>query len=255
MQVFNIYCDESRYTNPFEQYFVIGSLIIPREQKKLVQERIYRARAKYGFNTELGWNNVTETKLPYLNELLQIFFTSPLEFRCIILDKAKLKLSFKSSESELAFYKFYYLLLKGVFKPAQGYYLFLDQRTKSEKRRIGDLQRYLIQNLEVVNHNQPDLDFPLKIQEVNSSESILIQLADLLMGAVGYYWNGFRGSAAKLKLVNNISSRLQKENLKFSSQLYDKKWNQFVLHPEEKEAQFRLLQAGTQPQKVATSKH
>jgi hypothetical protein len=229
----NIYCDESRYTNPFEQYFLIGCVALQRDQKSLIESRFKKARRESGFNPELKWSNVTEAKLPYLNNILQIFFTSEMSFRCIIIDKSKLKSHTNriSRSEELSFYKFYYLLLKGMLRSQHGYYIFLDQRTKTYDKRIGDLQKYLKNALVKVNEGDYEQDYLRQIQEVKSSESIFIQIADLFMGAVGYYWNGFRGSDAKLKFIDNLTKRLQKPDLHFSSQLYDQKWNQFVWEP------------------------
>lgn len=244
----NVYCDESRYTNPFEQYFLIGGVSLPRDQKEQVEARLKQVRRKFGFMPELKWTNVTEAKLPYLNELLQVFFSSDLEFRAIIIDKSKIQLNAKKQPAELTFYKFYYLLLKGLAEKNKHYYVFVDERTKSkEERRLGELQRYLSDWLIKLNSDHSAqtktveaVGLPIEaeggnhlrqVQEIKSEESVFLQLLDLLMGAVGYYWNGFRGSEAKTKFINTLTNRLQKPNLKFSSQLYDRKWNQFVWEP------------------------
>jgi hypothetical protein len=229
----NVYCDESRYSNPYEQYFLIGCLTIPRTQKPLVDERLKSIRRDFGFMPELKWSNLTEAKLPYLNQLLQVFFTSDLEFRAIIIDKSKLKLSSRQQPAELTFYKFYYLMLKGMMQKDHGYYIFVDQRTKTEARSLGELQRYLYSYLDKLNGGSaPEGERYLRqIQEVDSQKVIISQLLDLLLGAVGYYWNGFRGSPAKLKFLENLTQRLGKSDLKFSSPLHEKKWNQFVWEP------------------------
>lgn len=246
MQHYNIYCDESSYTNPLQQYFLIGAVIIPRDQKDFIQDRLKKVRRKFGFMPELKWQNVTDAKLPYLNELLQVFFTSEISFRTIIVDKSKLNLYKGRHVAELSFYKFYYLLLRGAFQTSSRYYLFLDVKNNSEATRLGDLRRYLENSLQKLNsssnysQNQindreskdvESANYIAQLQEVDSQESLFIQLTDLLMGAVGYYWNGLRGSPAKMKFINNLTTRLQKTNLQFSSQLYDKKWNQFVWEP------------------------
>lgn len=232
MRLVNVYCDESRYTNPFEQYFLIGCLYCDRKQKGLIEARLKQARRASGFNPELKWSNVTEAKLPYLNQILQIFFTSEINFRCIIIDKSKLKRYRQqlAASEELSFYKFYYLLLRGILREKEGYYVFLDQRTKTYEKRIGDLQKYLTVALTKLNRDL-ETKYLQQIQEVRSEESIFIQVADLFMGAVGYYWNGFRGSSAKVKFIDNLTQRLGRTDLKFSSQLYDEKWNQFVWEP------------------------
>ncbi len=249
----NIYCDESRYSNPFEQYFLIGCLSLPREKKSEIDGLLKAVRRKFGFMPELKWSNVTAAKLPYLNELLEVFFSSELEFRAIIVDKSKLKLSPRKLPTEHTFYKFYYLLLRGLMTAGKDYYVFVDQRNKSEARSLGELEGYLRGHLHKANEeatpfiatstgtgangtsqtvdNNVDPRYLRQLQEVSSEQVILIQLLDLLMGAVGYYWNGFRGSDAKVKLIEGILARLGKQDLKFSSRLYDKKWNQFVWQP------------------------
>ncbi len=231
LKLINIYCDESRYTNPFEQYFLIGALFCPREKKPKIHNHLKKIKRKFGFMPEMKWGNVTEAKLPYLEQILQVFFTNDINFRCIIIDKSKLKLNKNKQVEELPFYKFYYLLLKGIFEPNIGYYIFLDERTKSEKKRIGDLQKYLKNYLTKLNQVDFEIDYLKQIQEVKSEQSLFIQVTDLFMGAVGYYWNGFRGSKAKMAFIQSLLNYLHKKNLKFSSQLYDKKWNQFVWQP------------------------
>ncbi len=234
---YNIYCDESRYSNPFEQYFLIGAVILPRGDKSLIEKRLKAVKRKFGFMPELKWNNVTEAKLPYLNELLQVFFTSDIDFRAIVVDKSQLNKSRSGQIPEISFYKFYYLLLRGTLQSYTDYYVFLDQREKQSKGSIGELWRFLDNSLIKLHPADEKKDEPGKIaqiQEINSQESIFLQLLDVLMGAVGYYWNGFRGSPAKVKFVGNLTRWLEKPDLKFSSQLYDKKWNQFVWNPKNK---------------------
>jgi hypothetical protein len=188
---------------------------------------------------ELKWGNVTKAKLPYLNELIQIFFTSDLEFRTIIVDKSKLKLKGNKQVAELPFYKFYYLLLRGTIEADKNYYIFLDEKTNKEHRRLADLEKYLVAYQNKLQKDQEDKAQQetlwegeiRQIQPIKSEESLFIQLADLFMGAVGYFWNGFRGSEAKMLFIENLLDRLNKDSFKFSSQLYDKKWNQFVWEP------------------------
>lgn len=242
-QYFNIYCDESRFSNPLAQYFLIGSLQIPREHKPELAKELKRIRRQFGFAPELKWQNVTSAKLPYLNELVDLFFESSMQFRTIVVDKSKLTRRRDGQVAETPFYKFYYLLLRGAFQENSGYYIFLDQRTKTESRRITHLYNYLEASLLKLNGEIPRRSqvekhpYLRQIQEVNSSESIFLQLADLFMGAVGYQWNGLKGSSAKLKLIQTIEKKLGKDNLLFPSQLHDRKWNQFIWRPKAESAQ------------------
>jgi hypothetical protein len=234
MPSINIYCDESRYTNPFEQYFLIGAIYFPREKKEELDNKLKAIRRKFGFFPEMKWGNVTRSKVPYLIQLVDLFFESDMEFRAIVIDKARLQSSTGNNVTELSFYKFYYLLLKGTFKPGSDYYIFLDEKLNSHTSRIGDLKKYLEAYLAGINSNDDPYkrgEYLKQIQVVKSDESLFIQLTDLFIGAIGYYWNGFRGSEAKMLLIQYLLKKLERENLKFSSKLHDKKWNQFVWEP------------------------
>lgn len=49
------------------------------------------------------------------------------------------------------------------------------------------------------------------LQAVESKQTSLIQLTDVLMGAVGYKYNGYYSSEAKLSIVTLIEEKLGHE--------------------------------------------
>lgn len=59
------------------------------------------------------------------------------------------------------------------------------------------------------------------ITAANSRDVLPLQLADLLVGAVGYHWNDLEekpdASPAKAELAGYIASRLGRRTLKFAS--------------------------------------
>lgn len=56
--------------------------------------------------------------------------------------------------------------------------------------------------------NNSSLSFVNRVQAIPSKESVLIQLADLLMGAVSYKFHNLDTSLAKLEVINFIESHL-----------------------------------------------
>jgi len=69
-----------------------------------------------------------------------------------------------------------------------------------------------------------------KIQQVRSYEVELIQLADLLIGAVAYVHRNFNTSSAKNELIELIRKRA-KYNLKQSTLVGERKFNIFIWEP------------------------
>ena len=65
------------------------------------------------FPHELKWAKVHYKYIPFYKGLIDYFLScADMSFRCIIVDKTKVKLEeFHDNDEELAFFKFYYLLL------------------------------------------------------------------------------------------------------------------------------------------------
>jgi hypothetical protein len=67
---------------------------------------------------------------------------------------------------------------------------------------------------------------PLRhIEPRKSHDEPLIQLADVIMGAIAYQWNGYTSSPAKLAIAAHIASRLGWAHLDFCTERYEKKCN------------------------------
>ncbi len=67
----------------------------------------------------------------------------------------------------------------------------------------------------------------MKVQQIHSHEVELLQLNDLLIGAIGYCNNGLSSSEAKMDVIE-ILRKYSGLSLLNSSPLSDKKFNIFV---------------------------
>ncbi|WP_049626348.1 DUF3800 domain-containing protein [Geobacillus stearothermophilus] len=56
--------------------------------------------------------------------------------------------------------------------------------------------------------NNATFSYIKDVQAIESKQSLLIQLADVLIGAVGYKFNGYNSSDAKLKLIERIEEHI-----------------------------------------------
>ena len=63
----------------------IGAIIISDEYLEEYKNKIKRIKNKYGILHELKWNTVSRTHLAMYDEILSLFFESPMTFRSILI--------------------------------------------------------------------------------------------------------------------------------------------------------------------------
>jgi hypothetical protein len=215
----HIYCDESRQTA--DRYMVIGGLIARREDCPLFEQAMQLYRHSQNMYSELKWTKVSDQKLSEYQALIDLFFSfnRAIHFKSIVIDTQEMdNRRFNQNDPELGFYKLMYQFLLHSF----GAYLqtrdraviHLDQRTTS---------RYKLSTLCAILNNglhkkYPHLHQPIRnIQATDSKKSDLIQVADVLMGAIGYEMNGAHvrteAKRSKVALAEMIASKAGLLNL------------------------------------------
>lgn len=213
----NIYCDESRHTSdPADHFMVIGALACPREAKREIVHAIHCLQARHSARGEFGWSKVAPGKAAFFAELAQFFLADPrLRFRCLVADRTRLDHKhYNDGDDERGFYKLYYQTLSHWLEPGHRYHIYLDWQQNASQRRFADLGLILRRTL----RGKAELAC---LEPVESDEQALIQLTDLLIGAVGYVWNQRQGSRAKLDFCAALASSLGKKSLRFGSRLDD----------------------------------
>lgn len=223
----NIYADESSIDNLNAQKMVIGAVFLNRKKVPKIKENIDKIREKFFIKGELKWIKTSSKALPFYKELFDYLFSlsdKDFNFKCITIKRVEIDYDkYHDGDRELAFYKFYYELLKNRLEANNTYHIFLDfkpSKSKDRVRRIGEF-------LSMVNH-----DANIKhIQAYSSKDNVFIQIADILTGAVGYI-NYEQVSKNKKELVEIIAKAVGKDNLNFCSLLNsDKKFNIFCIKP------------------------
>lgn len=220
---FNIYCDESRHTSdPADRYAVIGAICCPREYKHELVGAIHNLKAIHQTQGEMGWSRVSPNKLDFYLAVQKLFLDrKELSFRCILVDRAALDHEkYSNGDAELGFYKLYYQLLVHWLDPGDAYYLYLDWQRNCDKHRFATLREVLVRKLQ----GRARIDC---LEPVESHTQPLTQLADLLIGAVGYQWNDRNASQAKLEFCQQLATGIGHSNLKFSTGRTEQKFNIF----------------------------
>jgi hypothetical protein len=207
--VYNIYCDESCHLpNDGIDIMVLGAICCPEEKKNEIYSDIRDIKASHGINSksEIKWTKVSKPKIELYEQLIDYFFNNDdLQFRAVVamnksnLDHAK----YNDNDHDLWYYKMYFYLLDRLCLPNKEYKIYVDIKDTRGGPRTRKLH-------DVLCNNKYDFkrDSILDVQQINSSRADLLQLTDLLIGALAFYHRGLcsNGSLQKRSLVERLES-------------------------------------------------
>ena len=206
---FEVYCDESRQelfssrVRPnADQYVLIGGLWIEAARRADLKAAMARLRHTHNLHGEFKWHRVSPSREQFYLHVVNLFFAEEaMRFRCLVLPAEQLDaIRFHDGDNELMFYKFYYQLLHHWILDFNAYRIFLDAKTSRVRGRLAKLREVLA--------NSNRFAEIRCVQALPSHEVDLLQIADLLIGAVGYKFHGGSGSAAKIAVIQAIELQL-----------------------------------------------
>jgi hypothetical protein len=220
---YNIYCDESRVENKDSKKMVIGALFLPRRQKKRITESLKKIFRKFNFTQELKWSRINKEQKNFYKSIIDFFISEKnLNFRCIIVDKSKIKYDlYHNNDEELAFFKFYYLMLRPKLLDYNQYFIFLDRKPTRDKNRARALHSFL-ESYILLNRVNCSIKH---LQAYSSKENILIQLCDFLTGLMGFASNYKNKESLKLFLTLYLRKKLGRIILCKTTTLNEEKFN------------------------------
>ena len=212
----NIYCDESCHLlNDRSQVMVLGCVWSLADRVAEISNRLRDIKYEFGLvhhedgqegrsPFELKWHKVSPARLDYYLRVVDYFFDDDdLHFRGVVIpDKSALRHADFGHDHDTWYYKMCFCMLKPIIDPQHRYRVYLDIKdTRSETKR---------QKLEEVLRNaryDPNGRIVERVQQIRSHESELMQLADFLMGAIGYRNRGLDTSGAKTRVIERIRER------------------------------------------------
>jgi hypothetical protein len=194
-KTFNFYCDESTHLeNDGFPYMIIAYVSSAWNQTKIHSQFIYALREKHRFKGEIKWSKLSESNYLFYSELIDYFFATDLNFRAVIVDKSKIDNSrFNYSYNDF-YYRMYYQLLHHKMNMEYTYNIYIDIKDTVSYRK----NKKLTEILNVKYGNIRNLQF------MHSHESVLLQLTDVIMGAINYHLRKEQKVMAKLKIIDKI---------------------------------------------------
>lgn len=209
----HIFIDES--SQNAHQFMVLGALILPgglvTEAEQVLNARLENRR----MTAELKWTKVSKQKLSEYRETIDFHFEwlvprgasfQSLIVNCHELDHRR----FNDGDPDLGFNKFLYQLLfhkvGRVFCDSER--VVVDMDARSSTRDVGELQRVLNSATRRVHGHLIQPPFS-RVAYRNSKSTRLLQVADLLAGAVAWHKNDHDArpnpSEAKSTLANHVA--------------------------------------------------
>ena len=223
MSVYRIFSDESRQTR--DRYMVLAGIIINQDEISNFESTMLKYRTDNQMNSELKWSRVSNNKLEKYKIFVDYFFalcdTDKLHFKATIFDNHTVNhRKFSQGDKEIGFYKFYYILFKwfsriyfNVDTPNVSVVIHPDHR--SSKYNLGDLRDIL--NNGFNKDFQPHFRPYRAIEPLDSKKSEIIQVLDIILGAIGYVKNGYllhgEANKAKVELCEYIRKKAGVYNL------------------------------------------
>lgn len=231
-ETYNIYCDESCHLeHDGIKPMGLGCVWCSNDKRLQIFKELRNIKVEHGVkpHCELKWNAVSPSKLEYYKAVVNYFFENDnLHFRGLIVPDKSILIHKEFNQSHDDFYyKMYFRLLKTIISPTDQYEVYVDIKDTRSEQKVQKLR-------EIISNANYDFNQSLitRIQQVDSSDVELVQLADLLIGALVYYQRGLDSSEAKKQIIDLIKKK-SGYSLQLSTLYREDKFNLFIWKPQQ----------------------
>lgn len=224
LPIHHIYSDESRHTG--HRYMLMGAAIIRRNDVPMFNDTMAKYRLATKMPYELKWSKVNVQKLKEYKTFIDYFFAlnneNKTHFKCIIIDnEGAANAKYRKIPQDTRLHKQYHSLIlhkfgKKYYKTAKPCKFILHPDQRETKQDFEESTEFL--NKSMRNHFNDNTISPfVKIQPVESHLCELVQIIDILLGAIGFEKNGnhlLSGSnVGKIELCKYIAEKAGLKNL------------------------------------------
>lgn len=203
---YNLFVDESCHLeHDHIPVMCIGYIKVPNLAYRNLYQQIEHIKQKFRTPTEIKWNKFSKSRLPLYKALVDLFFESPIEFRCVLV---KYKNRLKNEDfNQGAHDNFYYKMAYYLLRPnpvGSEYRIFIDIKDTKGKSKLKKINEVFD------NYHKGESPF-VHFQHLRSHENVFFQITDLFIGAITYktriYNEEFEPNAAKIEFINYLENR------------------------------------------------
>ena len=209
---------------------VLGAVWCPNDAVREINKCVRDIKKRNGVSptAEMKWTKISPAKVQLYTDFVNYFFDDErMHLRAVIIpDKGSLDHERFGQTHDDWYYKMYFEMLKQILTREDLYDIYIDIKDTRSNHKAQKLREVL---------SNANYDFQQKIvrrlQPIRSEEVEIMQLVDILIGALGYANRKFTDShvksTAKLAIIELIKKRsgctLQKSTL-----LREEKFNLFM---------------------------
>lgn len=203
----HIYCDESCHLeHDHQSAMVLGAVSCPATMRLRIGRSIKALKQRHGISTyrEIKWSQVSPSTLAFYRDLIALFFDEPvLGFRGVVVpDKKALDHGRFSQSHDDFYYKMWWLLLTRMIDDQHVFRIFVDIKDGHSNTKLKKVHEVLCTAHYDFNNQRIE-----SIEAVRSHDVLLVQMADVLAGALSHHFRGIQGSEAKGSLIQLIKER------------------------------------------------
>ena len=209
--LYNVYCDESCHLeNDGINDMVLGAVWCSQSKLHEINQRIKEIKKRNGVSEkmELKWTKVSPAKVDLYKDIINYYFDdNDLRFRAVIIrDKSKLDHDKFNQTHDQWYYKMYFDMLKVIFSPSDNYEIYIDIKDSHSYARAQELRKVCSNSMYDFSHT-----IIRRLQPIRSDEVQIMQIVDLLIGAIGYenreFPENMTKSGAKQEIIDLIKKR------------------------------------------------
>jgi hypothetical protein len=232
-RTFNVYCDESCHLeHDGVPVMAWGAVTCPEGQVRAVAEAIRALKIAHGLKSafEAKWTKVSPGKAGFYLALIDLFLSDErLRFRGLLVpDKSVIDHGRFGQSHDDWYYKMYFTMLRPIFCAPHHYRIYLDVKDTRGRPKTRKLHAVLANSL--YDFDRQTIE---RVQQVRSHESELLQIADLLTGALTYANRGLATSPAKTAIIERLCVSLGQQALSRTSTFAATKFNILVWRAQE----------------------
>jgi hypothetical protein len=216
-RIYNVYCDESCHLeHDGAPVMAWGAVTCPQGEVRAIAEAIRTLKSTHGLKPafEAKWTKVSPAKAGFYLALIDLFLADDrMRFRGLLVpDKAQLDHARFDQSHDEWYYKMYFTMLRPIFAAPHRYRIYLDVKDTRGGPKTRKLHDVLANSLHDFERQTVE-----RVQQVRSHESELLQITDLLIGALTYANRGLATSPAKTAIIDRLRTSLGQQALSRTS--------------------------------------